>query len=520
MKVLTFGTCRTQMLWEHNDTFIVPINVLNLGSCGGTNVLSLSHDTYQTGFFLNLIRNKQTIHSQNNEYHLLSKMIVYLQNIGDYRQNLLQSIPDWDINVTIENIYNQLNDIDYIIVEVCTLKKLVIDGVPMFLDINDASIFNAVSDDEFVADFDNLVNLVKDINPNIKILFVSHIVKYKEMVIPEREKILNLLNKCSEKYNNCHVLSPSDYITDDDLEDNRHYNTEGYNKIRNAIADKIIDIESTNIVDKMNHSGILNFKLYKYLNKHETMSLENINHVLNNMIVNIKNNQIDKSAYNDNLYMYTINNYLKEPVNLNNPIFIELFTVSLSKIITKITEKYLNSTNIYINNTLAAVNYHYNDDRVQSQNWHRDPGGTRLLKCFIFFDQANKVNGTLEYIHNSQYTSLSSVTTIYQSTPKGDSIYPNIHDIEFNNLATTHRHISISEKNSCTLVDTSGFHRAGICENNNYRKYLHILFLTKDNVENNKNTGDRYELGFNHNDIFNINYSDLPTKWRKYFYGV
>ena len=69
-------------------------------------------------------------------------------------------------------------------------------------------------------------------------------------------------------------------------------------------------------------------------------------------------------------------------------------------------------------------------------------------------------------------------------------------------------------------MDTSGFHRAGICENNNYRKYLHILFLTKDNVENNKNTGDRYELGFNHNDIFNINYSDLPTKWRKYFYGV
>jgi lysophospholipase L1-like esterase len=169
-------------------------------------------------------------------------MITHLSMVIERNEQLLKAMPDYDINVTIENIYNQLNDIDYIIVEVCTLKKLVIDGVPMFLDTNDASMFSTVSDDEFAADFDNLVNLVKDINPNIKILFVSHIVKYKEMVIPEREKTLNLLNKCSEKYNNCHVLSPSNYITDYDLEDSRHYSTEGYNKIRNAIADKIINI--------------------------------------------------------------------------------------------------------------------------------------------------------------------------------------------------------------------------------------------------------------------------------------
>jgi hypothetical protein len=68
MKVLTFGSCRTQMLWEHNDTFIEPINILHIGCYGGTNVLSLSHDTCQTFFLLNLIRNKQTIHSQNNDY--------------------------------------------------------------------------------------------------------------------------------------------------------------------------------------------------------------------------------------------------------------------------------------------------------------------------------------------------------------------------------------------------------------------------------------------------------------------
>ena len=47
---------------------------------------------------------------------------------------------------SIQNIHNQLQEIKYIIIEVCTLKKLVINGVPLYLDINDQNQFIKQSD--------------------------------------------------------------------------------------------------------------------------------------------------------------------------------------------------------------------------------------------------------------------------------------------------------------------------------------------------------------------------------------
>ena len=175
---------------------------------------------------------------------------------GDYRENLLSVIPDYDINNSIQNIHNQLQEIKYIIIEVCTLKKLVINGIPLFLDINDMNQFYKISDEEFNQDFDNLVNLVKSINCNIKIIFVSHFISFRNEIIPERLHILNLLKENIKKYNNCYVICPTDHITDDDLEDNRYYKPESRYKIVNVLYDKILDIESTEIVNKMNQQKL------------------------------------------------------------------------------------------------------------------------------------------------------------------------------------------------------------------------------------------------------------------------
>ena len=81
--------------------------------------------------------------------------------------------------------------------------------------------------------------------------------------------------------------------------------------------------------------------------------------------------------------MYRLCNYLNEPWNLNNPIYNDFFKVTLSEIITKTAKKYLEA-DIYINNALVAVNYNCKNTRTQSQNWHRDPGGKRLIKFFIW----------------------------------------------------------------------------------------------------------------------------------------
>lgn len=252
MKVLTFGSCRILSIWENNNTFLEPIHYTNVGALGGKNVLSGSHDIYQVIFLLNIIKDNIIISPEYNNYNLITKLSVFIQNYGDYRQKLLSVLPDYDINQSINNIHNQLQEIEYIILEVCTLKKLIINGVPLYLDINDHSQFTKITDEEFSNDFDNLINLVKDINPNIKILFASHFIKYNNNIIPDRLHILNLLKENSKKYHNCYVICPSDYITDDDLEDDRHYKTESIFKIVNAISNKILEIESSKIKKDMN----------------------------------------------------------------------------------------------------------------------------------------------------------------------------------------------------------------------------------------------------------------------------
>ncbi len=526
MKILTFGTCRILQLFEKsiNNTFLNSIHLLNYSCYGGVNIVSLSHDIYQAYFLLNLIKNKRIINSVDEDYSLISRLYVFIQNWGDYRENLLSVIPDYDINKSIENMHNQLNELEYIILEVCTLKKLVINGIPLFLDINNKNQFNKISDEEFNNDFVNLVQLVKSINENIKIIFVSHFISFKNVIIPERLHILNLLKENIKKYNNCFVICPSDYITDDDLEDNRHYKTESRSKILNVLCNKILDIESQIIVDKMNHTGIMQFNLLKYLNDDEKIAFNNLNNVLNNMIEKIKNGEHYKK-FDENDYMYTVNSFIEEPYNLNNNIFINFFKVVLNPIIIKIAEKYIEE-NVYIYNALMAVNYNSNDNRVQSQNWHRDPGGIKIIKFLIFFDDIDELNGSFEYIPNSQYTSLSKITDVFTFN-KGGSIYPiNYKDNEeyeiFDDLQQNNKLVTECKNGDCIAVDTSGFHRAGLCIKNYYRKYLHVLFLTENDIINNKDPCDLYQLGFNHNKIYNIDKtiinSILKKEVSKYFY--
>jgi hypothetical protein len=527
MKILTFGTCRITQLFDKsiNNTFLESLHYLNYGNYGGHNVISFSHDLYQTSFLLNLIKNNRNIKNTDEDYYLLQKLSVFIQNTGDYRENLLSVIPEYDINDSIQNIHNELNEIKYIIIEVCTLKKLIINGVPLYLDINDQNQFSKISDEEFNEDFDNLVNLVKSINPNIKIIFVSHFISFRNEIIPERLHILNLLKENIKKYNNCYVICPTDHITDDDLEDNRHYKPESRYKIVNLLCDKILDIESTEIVNKMNHSGIMEFNVHQFLNNKELESYNNLNNVLDTMIEKIKLNEHNSNYVDDNKYMYSINNYLGESYNLNNNIFIDFFRVVLNNIVTKVAEKYLEN-DVYIYNALMAVNYNSLNDRVQSQNWHRDPGGRKLIKFFFFFDEVGELNGSFEYIPNTQYTSLSRITDIFDFG-SFDSIYAqsytHLHEYnDFVKLSNENRLVTTSCKYGCISVDTTGFHRAGFCSKNYFRKYLHVLFLTKQYIINNRDPCDVYQNGFNHSKVYNIDYDKideiLGNNTSTYFY--
>jgi hypothetical protein len=116
MKILSFGTCRITMLFEKsiNNTFLESLHYLNLGCYGWNNIISLSHDLFQAAFLLNIIKNNRKIKNTDEDYNLLQKLSVFIQNHGDYRENLLSIIPDYDINNSIQNIHNEFNEIKYI----------------------------------------------------------------------------------------------------------------------------------------------------------------------------------------------------------------------------------------------------------------------------------------------------------------------------------------------------------------------------------------------------------------------
>jgi len=524
MKIITFGTCRVTMLFDNKNSFIESQHCLNNGCFGDKNIISLSQDIYQALFLLKLIKEKRHICSNDIDYNLLTRMLVFIQNKADYRDNLLSVNKDYNINNSIINIYNELNNIEYIIIEVCTLKQLIINNIPLFLDINNISDFNIITDEEFNNNFDNLVNYIETINKNIKIIFVSHIITYKQKIVPDRNHILLLLNENVKKFKNCYVINPSDYIIEDDLIDDRHYKLESKYKIVTAIENKILDIESQSIVDKLNNTGIMKFNLLNFLNHDEYKKYNDINTVLDNMIIELQNNNKKQKKFDENNYMYIVNNYLQESFNLNNDVFKNFFTIVLNSLVVKIAEKYLESK-VYIYNPIMAINYNSNDNRVQSQHWHRDPGGRKIIKFLFFFDKVNELNGSLEYIPNTQYTSLSKLTNIFDF---GDSrsIYPNILNDKnlpkFIDISNNNKLITECNNYDVLSVDTSGFHRAGICSKNFYRKYLHVLFLTKQNIDNNNDPCDLYQNGFNYNKICNVDINNINNILNKnvseYFY--
>jgi hypothetical protein len=524
MKILTFGTCRILNLFSNNDneTFLQSLHTLNYDSRGGKNIIALTHDIYQVLFVLDIIINKKNIY----EIPLINNFSAFLSDVGDYRNNYLSVEPEFNIMDSVLNINKELFNIKYIVIEVCTLKKLIKNNVPFFLDINDHNYFINITDDEFKDNFRKLVETIMTINKDIKIIFVSHIIKYDNTIIQERKHVLDLLVECCTEFTNTYVLSPCDYINDHDLIDNRHYKNDKKYKITNAIKDKILDIESEIIVNHMNHTGFLKFNILEYLNNYEIISYKNLYNKLQEMQEEIITKKMKKDFTIDNNYLYSINNSINEKYNINNSIFIDFFRIVLNDLIVKIAEKYLEN-DVYIYNPLIAVNYNYQDDRCQSQNWHRDPGGIKIIKFFFFFDNVDVINGAFEYIPNTQYTSKSKITNIFEY--RGESIYPvnYSHFNEYNDFLklSSQKSIQVNCDNyDCLSVDTSGFHRAGLCHKNNYRKYLHVLYMTENSIINSNDKCDNYIKGFNYNkDLYDVDIENIDLKIgkniSKYFYN-
>ena len=92
----------------------------------------------------------------------------------------------------------------------------------------------------------SLIEFIQDKFPNKGIILVGHIVKSNknpetfDETIPERKIILDVLKVVCKQFVKCRYLNPNDHITNDDLEDNRHYRLSGRIKIIHALQ-KLVD---------------------------------------------------------------------------------------------------------------------------------------------------------------------------------------------------------------------------------------------------------------------------------------
>tara|TARA_B100000242_G_scaffold124592_1_gene87756 strand:- start:25535 stop:26350 length:816 start_codon:yes stop_codon:yes gene_type:complete len=100
-------------------------------------------------------------------------------------------------------------------------------------------------------------------------------------------------------------------------------------------------------------------------------------------------------------------------------------------------------------------------ERISSQNWHRDPESKKMIKLFLIIKKVTISNGPTEFVKASHKTSnhfyLRNIFRNQTNTPKSFS-----QEKFFDNQANVFK--AIGEEGEVVLMDTSGFHRGGFCE--------------------------------------------------------
>lgn len=99
------------------------------------------------------------------------------------------------------------------------------------------------------------------------------------------------------------------------------------------------------------------------------------------------------------------------------------------------------------------------DQRRNSQNWHRDPEDTHMLKLFLYFRDVDAGAGPFEYIPGSSQLKGKKYGHLWRTSPDNRR-YPPAEELE--------RAVPPGDRKSCTgpagtlvFCDTTGFHRGG-----------------------------------------------------------
>lgn len=222
-----------------------------------------------------------------------------------------------------------------------------------------------------------------------------------------------------------------------------------------------------------------NIKKYYELNK--KVAEEMRNYLIDHPNVNFKREYFPNKTYLLNLIDYS--NHIKNP-EINKHLA-NLFYYVSNDFFLQVAAGYYNEdpVDIICDTFFLGVNYHNQTERVAAQNWHRDPLVLQDLKCFTFFNGANVENGALEYIPHSHRTCIENrILTNLRTGNRG--LYADKNEIKTNKLDEKSV-LMECEPGDIVFADTTGFHRAGILQKDNYRLYTHISYYPRHVVETN-----------------------------------
>jgi hypothetical protein len=111
------------------------------------------------------------------------------------------------------------------------------------------------------------------------------------------------------------------------------------------------------------------------------------------------------------------------------------------------------------------------NDRIQSQNWHRDPEDNQILKVWVYLNDINEQNGAMEFIGKS-HTKGEYGDFLPKKFPFGRYINEEMLGDKLDLKITAE-----GKKGNVYFVDTTGFHRGGFALFGE-RKLIHLVFTT------------------------------------------
>jgi len=143
----------------------------------------------------------------------------------------------------------------------------------------------------------------------------------------------------------------------------------------------------------------------------------------------------------------------------------------LGKLIKPIADDYLSCDSILHHYDLWHTITPNVNDRIQSQNWHRDPEDNKILKVWVYLNDINEQNGAMEFISKTHSKGDYSAF-LPKKFPFGRYI-----DQDMLGDKLSLKIIAEGTKGTIYFVDTTGFHRGGFALSGE-RKLIHLVFTT------------------------------------------